>query len=82
MAWINVLDGDQASDKVQNIYKKLVNPQTGTIDNIMKVHSLHPEGLEAHYKLYRAVMASTKTLRRIDREMIAVVVSDINGCEY
>lgn len=48
----------------------------------MRIHSLHPAGLEAHFALYRAVMLGTPSLRKVDREMIALVVSATNGCHY
>ncbi len=48
----------------------------------MQVHSLHPAGLRAHFELYRAVMRGTPTLPAVDRELIALVVSQRNGCHY
>mgnify|MGYP003926832717 CR=1 FL=1 len=56
--------------------------ETGKVDHILGVHSLHPEGLAAHLAVYRAAMKSTPGLRKVDREMIAVVVSRINECHY
>ena len=44
----------------------------------MKIHSLNPDGLAAHFELYRTAMRSTRTLPKVDREMIAVVVSVAN----
>ena len=38
--------------------------------------------MNAHYVLYRQAMAGTKTLRKVEREMIAVVVSKLNDCHY
>ena len=38
--------------------------------------------LASHFSLYRAVMAGTPTLRKADREMIALVVSVANDCHY
>lgn len=52
------------------------------MDHILQVHALHPRGLAAHHELYRAVMRGTATLRRAEREMIAVVVSAANACHY
>ena len=48
----------------------------------MAIHGLHPAGLRAHFELYRAVMAGTRGLRKVDREMIALVVSQANACHY
>ena len=55
---------------------------TSQVDNILKIHSLHPEGLAGHMELYSAVMKGSPTLRKVDREMIAVVVSTLNQCHY
>ena len=30
----------------------------------------------------RSAMAGTRTLRKVERELIALVVSEINGCHY
>ncbi len=62
--------------------RQMVDPKYGRVDNIMRIHSLHEEGLEGHAAVYGAVMRSTKTLRKVDREMIALVVSKINECHY
>ncbi|MCB9892569.1 MAG: peroxidase-related enzyme, partial [Planctomycetes bacterium] len=52
------------------------------VDNILKIHSLHPRGLETHLELYKAVMQGTSTLPTVDREMIALTVSVLNRCHY
>ncbi len=43
---------------------------------------VHPAGLRAHLLLYGAVMRGTATLRQMERELIAWVVSYRNGCHY
>ena len=55
---------------------------TGALDEIMRVHSLHPAGLDAHLRLYGAVMRGTPSLRKVERELLALVVSGLNGCHY
>ena len=45
-------------------------------------HSLDPAAMQGHLAVYNAAMSSTKTLRKVERELIALVVSDINGCHY
>ena len=51
-------------------------------DNILRIHSLNPKSGEAHATLYRTVMHGPSDLTRLQREMIGVVVSGINGCHY
>lgn len=58
------------------------DPVHQRVDWIMRIHSLHPGGLAAHNLLYRNSMKGTATLRKVEREMIAVVVSKANDCHY
>ena len=51
-------------------------------DNIIQVHGIHPEVLRHHYDLYRTLMHGDGPLSRREREIVAVVVSSINGCVY
>ena len=73
---------DAAEGELAALYAELVEPATGVVDNVLKVHSLHVAGLKAHLGVYRAAMAGTKSLRKVERELIAVVVSKLNGCHY
>lgn len=54
----------------------------GNLDNILRVHSLDPPSMEHHYGLYKHLMAGPSPLSRVQREMIAVVVSAENDCFY
>jgi uncharacterized peroxidase-related enzyme len=38
--------------------------------------------MNAHYVLYRQAMTGTATLRKVEREMLAFVVSRVNDCQY
>ena len=82
MAWIRVIPDDEAEGELAELYSAMADPGTGRIDNVLAIHGLNPEGLKAHWAVYRAAMSGTKGLRKVDREMIAVVVSDLNGCHY
>ena len=82
MAWIDTIDEQDAGEELASLYNRMRDPKSGRVDNILKIHSLHPKGLEAHFALYRTVMAGTESLLKLDREMIALVVSDANGCHY
>jgi len=81
MAWIAEIDEREAKGSLKDQYSKLKEPWGG-IDNILKVHSLNPESLDAHVQLYKTVMFGKSPIPRIDREMIALVVSSINQCHY
>ena len=55
----------------------------GTVDNVMRVHSLRPSTMVGHVKLYRAVLHDeSNTLPQWLQETIGSYVSLLNGCEY
>jgi uncharacterized peroxidase-related enzyme len=82
VAWIKVVDDKGADGQLAETYAGMVDPAYGRVDNIMQIHSLHPEGMQAHWELYREVMTGTPTLPKVDREMVALVVSRLNDCHY
>lgn len=51
-------------------------------DNIIQIHGVHSETIRHHYDLYRELMYGRSPLSRVQREMIAVVVSAANSCHY
>ncbi len=81
--WIRVVDEDAADmdPSLAELYGKMRDPR-GHVDNILKIHSLHPESLKIHFDFYKLVMYGRSSLSRIQREMIAVVVSAANECHY
>ena len=81
MAWINVINEEKATGSLNEQYKNLIEPWGG-VDNILKIHSLNPESLDAHVRLYKMAMYGKSSVQRRGKEMIAVVVSTINQCHY
>lgn len=51
-------------------------------DNIIRIHGVHPRMIRRHHDLYREVMYGAGPLSRVQREIIGVVVSARNDCEY
>jgi alkylhydroperoxidase family enzyme len=82
VAWIKVIDDKSADGQLAELYGRMVDPAYERVDNIMQIHSFHPEGMRAHWELYREVMRGTRTLPKVDRELIAMVVSVLNACHY
>ena len=82
MAWIQDLDESEARGELASLYARIADPETGRVDNILKVHSLDTRGLKAHMALYRSAMRASPGLPLAEREMIALVVSLANGCHY
>ena len=85
MAWIRTVpDGDweDGGGPLAELHALVVDPAHQRVDNIMAAHSLNPRGLSAHLGLYASAMAGTATLRKVERELIALVVSLENRCHY
>lgn len=83
-SWIDeVPEDDWPSDAaLAPLHPEVVDQHSGRVDNIMAVHSLNPAGLGAHNALYRSAMMGTASLRKVERELIAYVVSLENRCHY
>ena len=82
MAYINVIEPQQAKGLLKDLYENIEGKTNASVANILKVHSLHPEVMKAHLDVYREVMFGPSGLTRTQREMIAVVVSKTNACDY
>lgn len=81
MAWIEVIDEEEAVGRLKELYQKYEEPWGG-VDGILKIHSLNVKSMQTHYDLYAHLMRGRSDLSRIQREMIAVVVSAVNRCHY
>jgi len=81
MAYINVINESDAEGRLAELFKRFGNPD-GSVDNVLKVHSLNPESLEAHSALYVQSMHKPSPLSRAEREILGTVVSRLNGCTY
>lgn len=82
MPWIQAPHEDEWEDELAQLKERVIDPKWKRVDWIMRIHGLDAGSLEAHDILYRQAMKSTRTLRKVEREMIAVVVSGINECHY
>ena len=81
-AFIETVPEHLASGELQRAYRRAADPKSGKVDHIMKIHSLNPPSLIDHLHLYKTLMYGDSPLTRAQREMIGVVVSAINRCEY
>ncbi|MYE79051.1 MAG: peroxidase [Chloroflexi bacterium] len=82
IAWIETIAEAEASGELKRTYQGAGEPGSDHVDHIMKIHSLHPQSLIDHLHLYKTLMAGAGPLSLAQREMIGVVVSSINRCEY
>ena len=81
MSNIKVISYKEATGKLKDIYEGLIEKR-GKLAAVHTILSLNPDSIIAHMELYMTIMFSQSPLSRAQREMIAVVVSAANGCEY
>ena len=81
-AWIKMISDDEADDALLDVLKLARTPH-GTVDNVMRVHSLRPNTMRGHVFLYRAALHDdANTLPEWLQETISSYVSILNGCPY
>ncbi len=81
--WIKTINYEKSTGSLRKLYNHIKDgDDTVIIDNILKIHSLHPKTLEAHLMLYEEMMHGENNLSQRQREMIGVVVSNSNECKY
>jgi len=81
MAFIKTIVPEDAEGELKRIYQDLEKSR-GKIAEVHKIQSLNPDALVAHMELYMAIMFGKSPLKRYQREMLGVVVSAGNRCEY
>ena len=81
MAYIDTIDIDDAKGIVKEEYRKGIK-RSGKVYNILKIMSRSPLALKESMRLYLAIMFGESDLSRGQREMLAIVVSQINNCHY
>ncbi|MDH3190811.1 MAG: carboxymuconolactone decarboxylase family protein [Acidimicrobiia bacterium] len=82
MPWIDAPHEDLWDDELAELKDRVIDPKWKRVDWVLRIHALDAGSMNAHDVLYQQAMRSTKTLRKVEREMIAVVVSQINECHY
>lgn len=81
MARIKVIEPKEATGRLKQIYEDLIQKR-GQLAEVHKMQSLRPESIVKHMELYMEIMFSKSELSRAEREMIAVVTSVSNKCQY
>jgi uncharacterized peroxidase-related enzyme len=81
-AWIRMIPPEEATGTLQDMYRLATTP-SGTVDNVMRAHSLRPHSMQGHLALYRSVLHNPdNTLPFWFLEMVASYVSMANRCDY
>jgi uncharacterized peroxidase-related enzyme len=81
LSWLHVPGEDEAPSGVQALFEK-AEERLGFVPNVLRVYALRPSHLELWTALYDDLMRGDSGLTKVQREMIAVVVSTENRCHY
>lgn len=81
-AWIEMVPYDKSTDYLRVLYDRVKGPG-GSIDNVMKIHSLRPHTMEGHSALYKSVLHHTgNTMPVWFLECLGIYTSLSNACDY
>lgn len=81
-AWIRMVPDEEADADLTDALAGARTPH-GTVDNVLRVHSLRPNTMRGHMTLYKAALHDdANTIPMWLQETIASYVSVLNDCEY
>ena len=81
-AWIRMISDEEADASLKKALDFARTPH-GTVDNVMRVHSLRPSTMNGHVTLYRACLHDDlNTIPMWFQEVISSYVSTLNNCPY
>lgn len=81
MSWIRVVSDEQATGRLRASFDA-ARGRAGRVFNIVRQMSPNPALLDASMAFYVAAMKQSRTLSRAQCELLATVVSRLNGCVY
>lgn len=83
MASVKIVSEEEATGNVKQMYEE-IKSQLGTdfVPNLYKVMAAKPGYLQANWSKVKTVMIEPGKLDRLTKEIIAVAVSAVNGCDY
>ena len=81
MANIQVIQPTDADGYLKEVYDQILESR-GKIGEIHKIQSLNPRSIIRHLDLYITLMHGKSPLAREEREIIGIIVSSVNNCDY
>ncbi len=78
---LGVPDPAGLDEDLQAIWRKCVE-KLGFVPNVFGAYSLKPQRLRHFMAMYNEIMLAPSGLSKLEREMVAVVVSSANRCYY
>ena len=83
MASVKMIEVDEATGKVKEIYKEIKDTLgIDFVPNMYKAMARNPAYLEASWNKIQAIMGQTGKLDDLTKAIIALTVSTMNGCAY
>ncbi len=83
MASIEMIPEEEASGRVQELYEDIrATLGIDFVPNMYRAMAANPSFLDAKWSQVKAVMAAEGKLDRLTKEIIAVAVSAVTGCDY
>ena len=80
-AWVQTIAEDEAEGQLRAVYQELLGEgRRSSVPDFLRLHSLVPRAIIPLAQLHRAIAYGPGELTRVQRELIATVVSVINGC--
>jgi uncharacterized peroxidase-related enzyme len=76
-----VADPATLDDDLRAVFDKCVE-KLGFVPNVLRAYSLRPQKLRNFMAMYNELMLGPSGLSKLEREMVAVVVSSANRCYY
>lgn len=81
MAYVRTIAQHDADGLLSRVFGAR-EKSAGRLWEIVKVQSLSPATLRDSMRLYGQIMYGESALSRTEREMIAIVTSQVNECHY
>ncbi len=78
---LGVPNAGELDPDLQTVWKK-ASEKIGLVPNVLQAYSLRPQRLRNFMAMYNEIMLSSSGLSKLEREMVAVVVSSANRCYY
>jgi alkylhydroperoxidase family enzyme len=81
MPWIKQISIEEATGLLKTQFDTALK-RAGRVWHIVHIMSLNPRTLRDSIGFYSTLMMGESPLSRVQREMLAVVVSTVNECHY
>lgn len=81
MSHVHIVSYEEATGLARREYDAAMR-RAGRIWNIVSIQSQLPEVMRDSMRIYLSIMYGPSPLTRAQREMMAVVTSQVNDCHY